>query len=334
MDSFLFSETYEKELLLLKLELEDAGVDEWLLLENAYSFQGAYTGLHAKALLDADPRFNRFRHKISIISKEEKTELIPKHQFMDHLSFKVEYWQRDLAYDYFMQHYGADDWVMISDVDEMIDFSDPGRRSELLEKMQQSPNGLVVFPTRRFWYDFDNAYHYLIGNAMCSKKYLADTGKQLHDVRAENRRVMYKGWKNTIAFEYSSCYSADFIIRKFYTSTHTGYTPNDLRKALRCNQRTPSENATWKTENNKYFFFETVPLTPRNSPAAVRNNLAYFKTNSVDPDYKRNRRADYPELFSAMYYIREYKGRWQRFYQKKMKGLKYKVGKLLGGEES
>ena len=28
--------------------------------------------------------------------------------------------------------------AMISDVDEMIDFSDPGRRSELLEKMQQS----------------------------------------------------------------------------------------------------------------------------------------------------------------------------------------------------
>ena len=71
LDFFLFSETYEKELLLLKLELEDAGVDEWLLLENAYSFQGAYTGLHAKALLDADPRFNRFRHKISIISKKK-----------------------------------------------------------------------------------------------------------------------------------------------------------------------------------------------------------------------------------------------------------------------
>lgn len=329
LDSFLFSEVYEKELLLLKFELEDAGVDEWLLLENAYSFQGDFTGLHARALIDSDNRFDRFKHKLRIISKEEPTEYLPKHQFLDHLSYKVEYWQRDLAHDYFLENYGADDWVMVSDVDEMIDFSNVERKAELFLKMKNSVSGLLVFPTKRFWYDFDNAYHYLIGNAMCSKKYLLDTGKMLHDVRAENRRVMHKGWKHIIAFEYSSCYSADFILRKFYTSTHTGYTANDLRQALRCNQRTSSENASWKTQNNKYFFFEMVKLTEANSPRYVRERLSFYKTHSVDPKYRENRRVDYPELFTMRYYFGEYKGRWQRFYHKKMKGVRYKLNKLL-----
>jgi len=54
VDSFLFSEVYETELLLLKFILENEGVDEWIILENSYSFQGNYTGLHAQKILDAD----------------------------------------------------------------------------------------------------------------------------------------------------------------------------------------------------------------------------------------------------------------------------------------
>lgn len=329
VDSFLFSEVYEKELLLLKFILEDTGVDEWLLLENAYSFQGDYTGLHAKNLIDGDARFDQFKHKITIISKEEQTEVLPKHTFLDHLSYKIEYWQRDLAYDYFMQHYSNNDWIIISDVDEMIDFTSAARKNELLKRMKNAAEGLVKFPTKRFWYDFDNAYHYLIGNAMCSKNYLISSGKKLHHVRAENRKILYRGWKNIIAFEYSSCYDAGFILRKFYTSTHTGYTPGDLRSALRCNQRPTSENATWKTQNNRYFFFETVNLTEANSPAYVRENLLFYKTNSIDSNYKKNRRADYPELFTAAYYTKYFTGKLKTLFYKKLKAVKYKLNKAI-----
>ena len=67
VDSFLFSEVFEKELLLLKFILEDQHIAEWIILENAYSFQGEYKGLHAQELINSDDRFLPFKDRITII---------------------------------------------------------------------------------------------------------------------------------------------------------------------------------------------------------------------------------------------------------------------------
>lgn len=195
VDSFLFSEPYEKELLLLKLMLEDEGVDEWLLLENAYSLQGDYTGVHAQKIVENDARFNKYKHKLTIISKEEKTEFLPKHKFLDHISYKAECWQRQLAYDPFMEKYSDEDWIMVSDVDEMIDFTDAERKAELLKELKNSKDGLLKFPTKRYWYDFDNEYKNIISNVMCTKKHLAQSGKTLFEIRVDNRRVSKRNGK-------------------------------------------------------------------------------------------------------------------------------------------
>lgn len=325
VDSFLFSEVYEKELMLLKFKLEDEGIAEWIILENAYSFQGEYTGLHARLLLDSDERFNPYKHKITIISREQPTKTLPKHEFLDEFSFQVEYWQRDLAYDYFMEKYSAEDWIMVADVDEMIDFTHEGRRNELYEKMHAAQNGLLQVPTRRFWYDFDNEYQQIIGNAMCNKKYLVDTGKKLHHIRQENRRVMQTGWQHMIQFEYSTCYQVDYMLRKQYTSTHTGFSLYDLKQSLRCNHRPVRGNETNRPKNNKKYFFETIPLTYENAPAYVVDHLAFYKTNAVDTNYGANRRNDYPELFKLTYFINEYLQEKKKWVTKKMKALQYKL---------
>lgn len=325
IDSFLFSEVYEKELLLLKFILEDKGVHEWILLENAYSFQGEYTGLHARQLVTSDERFTPYLHKLTIISKEEKTKVLPRHRFLDEFSFKAEYMQRDFAYDYFMQKYENEDWIMVSDVDEIIDFTNNARRNELYSRMKSTPNGFLQVPTKRYWYDFDNEYKLLIGNAMCNKNYLLNTGKKLHHVRAENRKVLQKGWKNIVEFEYSSCYDAEYMLRKFYTSTHTGFTPNDLKQSLRCNHRPVREIENRKPKNDSRFFFETVALTQRNSPKHVRENLAFYKTNAIDKNYKKNRREDYPELFKLNYFVAEFVERKKKWFNKKLSAVKYKL---------
>lgn len=330
VDSFLFSETYEKELLLLKFILEDDGIDEWILLENAYSFQGNYTGLHAKKMIESDSRFDRYKHKLTIISKEEKTKEIPKHQFMDDLSFQVEYWQRDLANDYFLQNYDNSDWIMVSDVDEMIDFTDGRRKKELYERMDAAKNGLLVVPTKRYWNDFDNEYKVIIGSAMCTKAYLVKNNKMLHHVRAENRRVMKKGWKNIVEFEYSSCYDPEHMLTKFYTSTHTGFTPEDLKQSLRCNHRPTRGILGIRPENNTKYFFETVELTEQNSPKYVRDNLSFYKLNVIDKDYKQNRRVDYPELFTAGYHVKSALKNGSQWFMQKKKLLKKIARKVLG----
>ena len=329
VDSFLFSEIFEKELLLLKLMIEDSCIDEWIILENAYSFQGEYIGLQAKDLIENDPRFQPYKEKITIISKEMKTAILPKHVFLDDLSYKVEYWQRDLAYDYFINKYTENDWIMVSDVDEIIDFTDLARKNELLLKLANSKSGLVVFPTKRYWYDFDNEYKMMIGNAMCRKNYLLQNEKKLHQVRSENRRVINSKWKNIIAFEYSSCYDKEYIMRKFYTSTHTGFTQNDLKLSLRCNHRPTREFATWKADNNKYWFFETAQLTENNSPKFVRENLQSLKTGNIDVQYKLNRRKEYPDLFTMKYFINRFTTAKKKYLLKKAKNFRYKVKAFL-----
>lgn len=332
LDSFLFSEVYEKELLLLKFMLEDNGIHEWLILENAYSFQGGYIGLNARTLIYNDERFQPYLHKINFIEKKERTAELPVHEVNDNLSYKVEYWQRDLAYDYFINNYAEEDWIMIADVDEMIDFSDNARTKELHKKMLAS-KGMLVVPTKRFWYDFDNEYRLLIGNVMCSKKYLLSCGKKLHELRKENRKISKDKWNHIVQFEYSSCYNLEFVQRKFYTGTHTGFTPNDLKRSLQCNHRPTYEVRDTKPENNKLYFFETIKLNATNAPKYVREHLAVLKTNLVDKNYKLNRRHIYPELFRLNYFITQYYKNTARWFSKKFRNAsrKLKMEKLIYG---
>src|SRR5690349_6138417 len=134
VDSFLFSEPYEKELLLLKLQLEVNGIDEWVILENAYTLQGEKKGFHARKVLESDERFLPYLSKITIIEKEYETKYLPRHVMLDQFSFQAEHTQRDFAYDYFMDRYNEEDWIIISDVDEMMDFTDEKRYNELISK--------------------------------------------------------------------------------------------------------------------------------------------------------------------------------------------------------
>lgn len=336
VDSFLFSEPYEKELLLLKFILEDSGVDEWIVLENSYSFQGSYIGLSARKIIEGDERFQPFRSRITYIEKEVETKTLEKHKINDEDSYKVEFWQRDLAHDYFLEKYAAEDWLFISDVDEMIDFTNVNRKKELLEMMVLNNGRALFIPVKRFWYDFDNEYKVLLWRPLCSKQYLLSSAKKLHEVRVDSFRYRGKPWSNTIGFEYSSCYDKEFILRKFYTSTHTGFTANDMLQSLRCNHRPTHEVASLKPENDDKYFFEQVKLTAGNSPAYVRDNLQALKTNIIDPQYRQNRKTDYPELFSLKYTFSKKSKSFFTWFRKKQAFLlrKLKLEKLLYGSSA
>ena len=326
VDSFLFSEPYEKELLLLKLQLEDSGIDEWLVLENSYTLQGERKGFHARKVLESDERFQPYLGKITIIEKEYENKLLPRHVMMDEFSFKAEHVQRDFGYEHFINKYSDEDWIMISDVDEMMDFTDNNRYNELISKMRSSNDGLLKVPTKRYWHDFDNEYRVLIGNAVCNKKYLLTHNKKLSQVRFENRCVLRKGWKNVIQFEYSSCYHKDFMLRKFYTSTHTGLSPEDLEKALLYNHRPVSPAYINKVRKDKKFFFETVQLTKDNSPTIVRENLGQYKTNAVNKNYRESRKQAYPKAFSKKVRVRNFFSDRLNFLKKKSRFLLRRMG--------
>lgn len=306
VDSFLFSEVFEKELLLLKFILEESYVSEWIILENAYSFQGEFKGLQAQKLLQEDERFLPFAHRIKIISQEMRPDVLNKKYVLDDEAFKVEFWQRDLAHDYFIENYSLQDWMIISDVDEAIDFTDASRSGELLARMKGQHDGVLHVATRRYWFDFDNEYKIMYGIPMCTKQHLVSTGKKLHDVRVDYHGELKMHWDNIIGFEYSSCFNIDHIMRKLETGSHMGYEKQHLVKSLYCNHRTISEKRKRKLTPDAKCFFETITLNEKNSPAYVRENLPLLKTNNIHANYKQNRQTEYPYLFSGKYIVQEF----------------------------
>ena len=321
VDSFLFSEVFEKELLLLKFILEDPYVEEWILLENAYSFQGEYKGLHAKNLLDSDDRFTPYRNRITIIAKEIQPEVLNKELVQDEKAFKVEFWQRDLAHDYFINKYSDADWIIISDVDEALDFTDETRCNELFERIESDEQGVLHVCTKRYWFDFDNEYKILYGIPMCTKKYLLQNGKKLHDVRFEYHADLKMEWNNIIGFEYSSCFDSGNIFRKLETGSHMGFSEENLKKALFCNHRVISEKRKRTLKPTDKFMLDTITLNERNSPKYVRDHLLKLKTNNIDPNYLENRMKAYPKLYSRFYELNEYIDEKKKYFQKKFRYL-------------
>lgn len=305
VEAFLFSEEYEKELFFLKCLLSNKHIDEWIVCENAFSHQGEFKGLHAKKIIESDERFNAFKNKITVLEGNRQFYKIDKTKFQDDLSFQCENWQRNMAYDYFVKNYADDDWLVVHDVDEMIDFTSEDRCEEFFEKIKGADLGVLNIPRLRYWFDFDNQYKVLYCSTLCSKSYLVSNPSiTLSFLKGKYNVFKEKGWNNIIAFEYSSCYSFDFIMRKLDTTAHTWYNKEDLQLALRNNHKLMKPlNIKKYLRPTKYCFFETVELNEKNSPLFVREKLEVLKTNTINKHYKENRKIDYPEFYSWKYFF-------------------------------
>jgi hypothetical protein len=71
IDSFCFFESYQTDMLLVKFNVEDEGVDQWVITENTYSMRGEYKGTHQlRNILATDERFEKFLPKIKLFEIE------------------------------------------------------------------------------------------------------------------------------------------------------------------------------------------------------------------------------------------------------------------------
>lgn len=297
-EAFLFSEEYERELLFLKFFLGNGYIDEWIVCENAYSHQGDFKGHVARKIVETDDRFKPFLNKITFLEGSKQFDVIDKTKREDNRAFICENWQRGQAYDYFLNKYNDNDWLILHDVDETIDFTDTKRKEEFFARLEEAKNsGFLNVPRRRYWYDFDNEYGILYGSPLCTKWYIkANAPKTLSRLRDDIAATPLNGWQNIIAFEYSSCFDADYILRKLQTTAHTGYTEEQLKQSLRCNHRIVSKTFNEQLRPTPKFYFNTVTLNEQNSPLYVRQNLQQLKTNNIDANYVENRKQEYPEF--------------------------------------
>ncbi|RDB07130.1 hypothetical protein [Runella aurantiaca] len=301
IDTFLFSEPHEKEVLLIKLILGGDYISEWIIVENDYTFQGEYKGLFARHVIDSDQRFAPYRDRIHIISAQNKHPPIDYTLAdVDTQGMNSERRQRSLAREYIIHKYQDDTWVLLSDADEALDLtSDPNHLFFLLEKLSASKDGLVCVPRRRFWYDFDNLWLALRATPMTTVKRIrqAEGEMGMGFLRSDNIGA-HGEWKYPLLFEYSYCYPKEAILRKYRTFPHGGMTNEEILQSMRCNHIPISSLRGKKLDLHQDLWMEKVALTPQNSPKYVREHLQSLQTHVVDSNYQQNRLADYPFLYT------------------------------------
>lgn len=303
IDTFLFSEPFEKESLLIKLILGGEFISEWIIVENAYTFQGEYKGIFAQQVLDSDARFAPFRDRIHIISASVAYPPIDySRKDIDTQGMDSERRQRSLTRDYIINKYPDKTWVLLSDADEALDLVSHPENYPLLTQQLQTANDLVCIPRRRFWYDFDNLWNAVRATPIATVARLrAATGDMgMGFLRSDNIGAVPE-WRKTLVFEYSYCYEREHILRKFRTFPHGGMTDQEIAQSMRCNHIPISAFRNKKLDLHRDLWMEKVDLTPDNSPLYVRENLDWLRTQVVDNNYLQHRLTDYPQLYTPQH---------------------------------
>lgn len=300
VDTFLFSEPHEADVLWVKLNVEDHLFHEWVVVENAYTHQGQYKGHFLNKLILTDERFARFVPKLHVIESDIKPDFpVGGRRVADDEGVRIESAQREAALPHLLATYADEDYVLISDVDECLDTEATTRRRLLRSKVATGED-VVLVPRIRYVFDYDNRKLARRSVPLVSIRQLKRDGSLIpYRLPLGNPSVI---WKHEMVFEYSYCYSRDRILRKYETMWHVGFEPPDLDVALRHNHRHVSEHRVakygsrpldWTSET----WFVKRRLNSRNSPAFVREHFAELKTDIVSPDYKRNRMETYPQYF-------------------------------------
>jgi hypothetical protein len=297
VDAFLFSEPHEKEVLLIKLNLGARHVTEWVLIENEYTHQAEHKGLHAREMIDGDPRFEPFRDRLTIISGTHRfPEVDPER--IDEQGLAADRAQRELARQYLLDSHDDDTWILVSDADEALDVSSDENYDYLCRKVARFGEPVVPLPRTRYWYDIDNLW---LDRRATTLVRLGEV--RAHDTEMGQHRQTWTmrpvEWPKSLVFEYSYCYPRADIERKYRSFAHAVYSPEEIARSIACNHVPVSAIRRRKTDLTSHLsWFKKVKLSRRNSPEYVRRNQDLLRTNVVPADYEANRREAYPELFT------------------------------------
>lgn len=283
VNSFLFARPYEKDVLLNKLYSEYEFIDEFIGIESAYDTHGNYKGLFLNDVLK-DEQFKPFLDKITILSSEES--LYPKNvPYNEQNNLLCEFSSRAYCWNYVQSKYDNDCWLIMSDADEALDFSDSRKRDILLKGFKENQDGIQWQNLRYFW-DFDNLNLDPDKYIPCHKVgFLKELEHPFHHrnyfcTRLEPELI--------VGIEYSHCFSTESNWVKVTTSAHDKYQQSTMEQALLYNT---FHAEIRRGERLRYplDFFEKVKLTENNSTKFVRDNLTTLKVNTVNPDYAISR---------------------------------------------
>nr|WP_294900903.1 hypothetical protein [uncultured Pedobacter sp.] len=320
VSTFMFSEPHEQDLLWLKFNVEDAFVNEWIITESTYTFQGKSKSLYLEDIL-SQPRFKRFKEKVHyiVVEKNYNFEFEPKLKdiikrrikrslisalkkqyelvsYAELASFNAEINQRGACVNYIKSKYSAEDIVLTCDTDEIFDLN-KDKKTEFLKII--SDNSTPFYLKREiFCYDFDNYTNRLRFSPIIKVKDVS-TIEDLHEIRhpkPSNRNIITT--EKPLIFEFTFCFSKDAIVKKLSTFAHV----TDLNEKsldfcfdnnislispgqINENYRNAKDNFYFKIQPSKFAF-----------PMFLMENFEFFRTGIVNPNYLEVR-ADNKQLY-------------------------------------
>ena len=297
--TFLFSEPYEKEVLYAKLCIESTGIEHWVIVENSFTFQGEHKGNHLERIFAEDRRFDKFQNKITVVSAEIEFPEIDFSQDVHLQGLSAERKQRELAREPLEKICSANDWIMITDADEILDCSSDSRMELLLGKMTTCKGNWLRLPRRRFNYDFDNLWSEHRSTPLVKAEHLLKSDDPIALYR--NRTIGVRSrWGSTMVFEYSFCFPKEQIVRKYETFGHPGLAQKEIIRAIESNRAAIFKESQSQLSCAPKFWFKKVALTEENSPTFIRENLQRLKTNTVPDNYQENRIQHHADLLSPV----------------------------------
>jgi len=298
VDTFLFSEPHEKEVLLIKLNLEARHVAEWVLVENEYTHQSEYKGLSAREMIERDPRFDPFRDRLTVISGAHRFPPVDRAGDIDEQGLAADRAQRELARDYLLDTCDDETWLLVSDTDEALDVSSDAHYDYLRRRVTELGAPVVPLPRTRYWYDVDNLWLDRRATTMVRVGEYRSHDAGLGHYRQEwTMRPL--PWPKTLVYEYSYCYGREDIDRKFQSFAHAVYSPDDIAQSIACNHIPVSTIRERKPDLRSHLsWFKKVKIGTRNSPDYVVRNQDRLRTGVIPAGYEANRRKTYPELFT------------------------------------
>ena len=287
VDSFCFFEDYQTNMLLVKFNVEDVGVDEWVITENSYSMRGDYKGPHQlKKILAADKRFEKFLSKIKVFEIDLERKCQPGVE-----DWEVIFLQREVQREYVFNKYSRDTWLLVSDTDEIVDFDNPNKAKVVYDALKHYPDQLIHLNPIFYAFDFDNTFTHpgdCFSLTLAQLSYLEGHKLRLEQARLE-REIGHHMPRGSTSYHYHSCVSPQHIWRKLSTFGHTGYCKEDVNQWLYYNHGM-FKSKLGEGINPNRFDLACVELTEQNSPLYVRENLDWLKVHSVHSDYVENRK--------------------------------------------
>jgi hypothetical protein len=310
--TFLFSDASEWELFVAKILSEQNLVEHWFVVDGEYSFKGELIGLCAKNLFRNESRLVQFESRITIIETREnffeslrysikpsvvdslrairnRTQARTLHR--EKIFFSVEKLTRDLATASVLERCEDSDWLLISDVDEILDTSG-SRREYIRDKLAKTSGKILRVLRLRYVFDFDNLDPQIKFCPIVQISLLR--GKEpskISEFRFRQDGVILSG--KPLIFEYSYCFPLDAIRRKLRNFAHVGPDEDMFSAALRLNHHfvQPGMNTTARV------WLEKSDIEDDLHSAYIIENISHLRTGNVNPDYKEARSIEYPRLF-------------------------------------